>query len=133
MSGKKFDQDKPRMSLLIDGMPRALLEVGKVLTFGAQKYADHDWLNVPFAISRYKSALIRHELAKAQGQEIDPESGLSHSAHIACNALFILELDLRSRESMKEVITEAEQEAFVESMYKALDLEKQVHIYRSTR
>lgn len=120
MLGKKFDSDKPRMSLLIDGCPRALLETGNVLTFGARKYADHDWLNVPNAIARYKSALIRHELAKAKGETVDPESGLLHSAHIACNALFILELELRKLESKSMVDLNVSEADFAEAMMYAM-------------
>lgn len=140
IGGKKYDGDKPRMSLLIDGCARALLAVGDVLTFGAKKYADHDWINVENGIERYTSALIRHMAAKGAGQEFDPESGLSHSAHVACNAVFILELELRKKESIekfdqesKEAATEDGQPDFVKAMYQALNMDRPTYIYRSTR
>jgi len=38
-----------------------------------------------------------HLLAVGNGEELDSESGLHHLAHAACNALFILELELRKR------------------------------------
>lgn len=95
--GMKFDGGKPRMALLFDGCPNALAAVGEVLTFGAQKYAAHSWQTVPEGQERYKSALIRHLLAVGNGEELDSESGLHHLAHAACNALFILELELRKR------------------------------------
>ncbi len=95
--GMKYDSGKPRMALLFDGCPNALAAVGDVLTFGAQKYAAHSWQTVPEGQERYKSALIRHLLAVGNGEELDSESGLHHLAHAACNALFILELELRKR------------------------------------
>ena len=96
--GMKYDGGKPRMALLFDGVPRALEAVGQVLTFGAQKYAAHSWQTVPEAPERYKSALLRHIIAVGKGEELDSESGLHHLAHAACNALFILELELRKRD-----------------------------------
>lgn len=93
--GLKFDQGKPRMDLLIDGCPLALKEVARVLTMGAQKYADHSWQAVEHGSARYKAALLRHLIAVSAGELCDEESKFSHLAHVACNALFILELELR--------------------------------------
>ncbi|CBY88562.1 hypothetical protein [Pantoea phage LIMEzero] len=94
-TGMKFDGDKPRMDLLFDGMPHALEAVGQVLTFGARKYAAHSWQTVEGGEQRYKAALIRHLTAVGKGEALDSESNLHHLAHLACNALFILELELR--------------------------------------
>ncbi|CUH74602.1 hypothetical protein AXI70_gp27 [Cronobacter phage Dev-CD-23823] len=91
--GLKFDGDKPRMDLLVDGCPNALENVASVLTFGAKKYEAHSWQHVPSGETRYKAALLRHLTAYAKGEAVDPESGMSHLAHVACNALFILELE----------------------------------------
>lgn len=93
--GMKYDGGKPRMALLLDGCPNALEAVAQVLTFGAQKYAAHSWQTVPEGEERYKSALLRHLTAVGKGEEFDSESNLHHLAHAACNALFILELELR--------------------------------------
>ncbi|MES9299123.1 dATP/dGTP diphosphohydrolase domain-containing protein, partial [Cutibacterium acnes] len=95
--GMKYDGGKARMALLFDGCPNALEAVGQVLTFGAQKYAAHSCQTVPEGEERYKSALLRHLLAVGKGEAIDPESNLHHLAHAACNALFILELELRKQ------------------------------------
>lgn len=90
----KFDGGKPRMALLTSGMPQGLLEIGKVLTFGAEKYAADSWKTVANGEERYASALVRHLLAFQSGEKVDPETGLSHLAHLACNALFLLELEV---------------------------------------
>lgn len=89
---KKYDGDKPMMDLLMDGCPQALLAVGEVLTYGFKKYGGkHGWKHLPDAKTRYEAAMVRHQLALASGEINDPESGLPHAAHIACNALFLLQ------------------------------------------
>lgn len=101
-AGMKFDSEKPQMDLLFDGMPKALVEVGKVLTFGAKKYAAHNWKNVDGGSTRYKAALIRHMLAHSSGEAKDTDSNLAHLAHVACNALFLLELELMEKNKNAE-------------------------------
>lgn len=93
--GMKYDGGKPRMDLLLSGCPNALEQVSQILTFGAQKYAAHSWQTVPQGEDRYLAALLRHLTAHGKGEVNDPESGMSHLAHAACNALFILELKAR--------------------------------------
>lgn len=84
---RKDDAGKLRWSLL----PwRALAKVVEVLEYGAGKYRAHAWVEVESAEDRYKEALLRHVAAFASGELIDPESGKSHLAHVACNALFLL-------------------------------------------
>jgi hypothetical protein len=82
----KFDSDKPPMGLLPG---KALAEVAKVLAHGAEKYAPENWRKVEG--SRYLDAALRHLFAYRDGEENDPESGLSHKAHAACCILFMLE------------------------------------------
>lgn len=91
----KFDYNKPRMSLV----PASLnLEVAKVLTYGARKYKPDNWRKVK-SLERYLDALERHLMAYKSGEMVDPESGLSHMSHIACNVAFLIELnDLPLRE-----------------------------------
>ena len=88
--GVKNDQEKPRMSLLPFV---ALKEVAKILTFGAEKYAPHNWL-LGMDWSRIESAMLRHYTAYTSGEDIDPESGILHMAHLATNALFLLTYQL---------------------------------------
>jgi hypothetical protein len=83
----KYDQGKSRMDLL----PFDSLEaVGKVLAYGAKLYGERSWQRVEK--SRYLAALLRHLAALSRGEAIDPESGLSHASHLACNALFFCSL-----------------------------------------
>ncbi len=92
--GKKYDNGKPRMDLLpMD----ALMEVAKVLTFGAVKYGDRNW-ELGLDHNRMRAAKMRHDAADAMGEEIDPESGLLHKAHEACDILMELALRLREKD-----------------------------------
>lgn len=87
LKGAKNDQEKPRVELL----PAApLLGIAQVLTFGAKKYAAHNWRG-GFEYSRLLGAIGRHFLAILEGEDIDPESGLPHVDHLGCEVLFLSE------------------------------------------
>ena len=101
-SGVKLDMGKPRLDLVLGGFARALLAVGKIGTFGAQKYTDNGWINVPNGEQRYTDALLRHLLAERSGQYYDDESGLMHAAHVAWCALARLDLQIRAQEQTNE-------------------------------
>ncbi len=96
--GIKHDAGKSRPSLVIEGFPRALVAVSEVATFGAGKYSPGGWQHVENGVERYTDAMYRHLLAT---DETDAESGLSHAAHAAWNALARLELMLREQEKEK--------------------------------
>jgi hypothetical protein len=82
--GAKLDAGKPRLGLVLLDFRRALQEVGKVGTFGAEKYSPHGWLQVPDGEARYTDAMLRHLLAL---ENVDEESGMLHDAQVARNAL----------------------------------------------
>ena len=66
-------------------------EIVKVLEFGKVKYAAWNWSsNGGFKYMRVFNSTMRHLLAWARGEDKDPESGLSHLSHAACNLLFII-------------------------------------------
>lgn len=85
--GIKHDTGKARMDLL---PTEALIEVSRVLAYGAAKYSDHNWRE-GLAWSRVIGAALRHLTAFNDGIDIDPETGLSHAAHAACNLMFLLD------------------------------------------
>ena len=96
-AGAKLDQDKPRTALVLGAFSKALLEVSKVGTFGANKYSDNGWKEVPNGIERYTSAMLRHYFAE-QSEFLDPETNLSHAAAVAWNALARLSLILKEQQ-----------------------------------
>jgi hypothetical protein len=85
----KFDQDKLPLNLL---STEAMNQTAAVLKFGAQKYAEHNWRG-GFKWSRPLAAAMRHLSAFNDGEDKDPESGLSHLAHAACCIMFLLEFE----------------------------------------
>ena len=91
MEGKKYDGDKAKLYLL---PPKSILEVGKVLTYGADKYDAENGRKVDDLQNRYTSAALRHIFAHIDGEADDPETGLSHLAHAMCCLLFKLEDEL---------------------------------------
>ena len=101
--GAKVDAGKVRMSLVMHGFAGALLEVGKVGTFGANKYTDNGWQTVPNGQQRYTDAMYRH-LLQEEESPVDDDSGLLHAAHAAWNALARLELLLQTLAAMREEV-----------------------------
>ena len=102
--GKKYDGEKPRLYLL---PPHTLVEVGKVLTFGAAKYDEHNWKKLDNLQNRYTGAALRHIFAHMAGEELDPETGLDHLAHALCCLMFKLEAKLENGESKEEGLRES--------------------------
>lgn len=68
--------------------------MAKVMTMGANKYGDYNWLK-GMDWSRLYDAQSRHMNAWVRGINIDDESGLNHLAHAAANCLMLLEYELR--------------------------------------
>lgn len=102
-AGAKLDAGKPRPALVLGGFARALLEVAKVGTYGAVKYTDNGWVEVPNGESRYDDAMLRHWLAEKAGLMTDADTELLHAAHSAWNALARLDLLLRKKEKASAV------------------------------
>ena len=102
--GRKFDSSKPKMYLL---PPKALVEVSKVLTFGAEKYDEENWRHLDNLQNRYTGGALRHLFAHMDGELNDPETDYSHLAHAICCLLFKLEIELEKdskEEGLRELI-----------------------------
>lgn len=97
-AGTKYDQGKPRMDL-VDFT--ALEGLAAVLTFGAQKYAAHNWRG-GLHYSRLVASLLRHMGAIQRGEYIDPESGLPHIDHVGCCWMF-LSNQMKTRPDMNDL------------------------------
>lgn len=65
-------------------------QYAKVLTVGAEKYADRNW-ELGMKWSKVVASLERHLQAIKRGEDYDAETGLLHSAHVMCNAAFLTE------------------------------------------
>lgn len=82
----KFDEEKPSTDLL---PTEALIEVSKVLGYGARKYEPENWRK-GFIWSRLYAAALRHMFAWKEGQDLDDETSLNHIAHAICCLMFLL-------------------------------------------
>lgn len=91
--GMKSDHGKPILGAI---PPHAELAVGRVLAFGAEKYARGNWDHVADHENRYMDAALRHLNAHRRGELVDGESGESHLAHAACCILFLLDKQERA-------------------------------------
>lgn len=88
--GTKHDAGKVPVGLL--PWP-ALKEIAKVLDFGRKKYSAHNWRG-GFLWSRLYDACQRHLWAWNEGEDKDPETGLTHLAHAGCCIMFLLTHEL---------------------------------------
>lgn len=84
----KSDNGKPTLSWVPPAIIRA---VERVRAFGNRKYHDpNNWRQVE--PQRYWEAFLRHTLAAWWNyRKRDPESGLMHIEHCACNLAFLLQ------------------------------------------
>ena len=96
LAGIKFDEDKPKLSLI---PPRALTAVGEVLTFGATKYTERNW-EKGISEDRLLSATLRHIVAHLQGEVYDPETEIEHLAHAICNLMMQVEFMRREKNDL---------------------------------
>ena len=109
--GAKLDAGKTLPALVLLDFAHALNAVAEVGTAGAIKYSESGWLQVKDGKKRYENAMMRHWLQKGMGEHVDLGSGQLHQAHIAWNALAVLELMLREPASgHQSIITQAVRE-----------------------
>lgn len=83
----RYDTGKTMHELL---PAHALDELAKVYTMGAKKYAPNNWRK-GMKWSRVIASLKRHLNYLEQGIDYDDESQLLHAAHVAWNAITLLE------------------------------------------
>lgn len=106
--GAKLDAGKVGVHLL---PPDPLIEISKVLDYGAIKYAPYNWAK-GIKYSRVYGALLRHLWAWWKGESGDSETGLSHLAHAGCCLLFLMQYEINRKEfddrPVKEYATDGE-------------------------
>lgn len=73
--------NKPAMEFLVGEF---LLEMGKILKYGADQYGAENWKNYPLSAKDYKGARLRHAFQEGN----DNDTGCSHLAHEAINCMF---------------------------------------------
>ena len=94
LPGAKNDDGKLMLSMV---PPALITAVARVRQYGNAKYADpQNWRRVP--PEKFHEALLRHIVAMWEDPwAVDPESGLMHIEHAACNLAFLLGLKEEAR------------------------------------
>lgn len=85
-----------------------------VLEFGAKKYSKDNWKK-GLPVTEITDSMLRHLVAFLAGENIDPESGLPHTGHIMCNAMFLSHMYKFKPEFDDRVISKKEAESPVQS------------------
>ena len=85
MGGTKNDDGKVDWSLL---PIEAMEDVIRVFMFGEKKYARFNY-RLGFDSNRLVAACMRHLLSWQKGDDLDPETGISHLAHAVCTLLML--------------------------------------------
>ena len=85
-SGARYNDDKPDYSLI----PLCTLEEeARVWMHGKKKYAAWNWVKgMPWSVPL--GCALRHLAAWQKGEDIDPESGQPHLAHVMCNIRMLM-------------------------------------------
>jgi len=69
----------------------ALVHLGEVMKLGANKYGAFNWRETPVPAETYVDAIGRHLLSWQDGEDLDPESSMSHLAHIMASCAIIID------------------------------------------
>ena len=89
--------------------PIALKTLGEVLKYGLDKYGWENGTSYQYGeIKTYVGALLRHLVAYQSGEEIDPESGISHLKHLFFNAYALIYLENLGKKYNNEIKKENE-------------------------
>lgn len=81
---------KPPLHLI----PKPFLVIlSMVMGLGAKKYGAYNWRSNKVAASVYQGAIERHVASWADGESVDPESGVSHLAHAAACIAILLDAE----------------------------------------
>ena len=67
--------------------------VGIVMELGAKKYGPFNWSKDRVKTSDYIDAIHRHLEAWADGEDLDPESNVSHLGHVAACCAILLDAE----------------------------------------
>jgi len=73
--------------------PYAMEQTAWVHKLGSDKYGPYNWRKTGVCASTYVNAIMRHLNAWRDGENLDPESGISHLAHVACSCNILLDAD----------------------------------------
>ena len=74
-----------------------LADDAKCHRHGADKYGMRNWREDGIIASTYEAAIMRHFIAYFNGEDTDPDSGLSHLTHIRACCAVVLDAKLKGK------------------------------------
>ena len=86
-SAKRYNQGKTQLDLI---PPFVIEELGRALTYGAEKYGKYNY-RIGMEWSKVLDSLLRHINSFRKGEDFDIESGLPHLSLAMCNIVFLSE------------------------------------------
>lgn len=88
-AGGDVDDLLAAYSFLGDDLREVVFEEARVFEYGTKKYAPWNWTKgMPWSVPL--ACATRHLLAMDASEELDPESGLPHRGHVACNIRMLM-------------------------------------------
>lgn len=84
--GKRSNEGKAPVHLLV---PEAMEAEARVWGMGAEKYGEYNWQK-GMEYTTVLGCAMRHLMAIMRGEDIDPESGLPHAAHVKTNMSMLI-------------------------------------------
>lgn len=85
-----------------------------------EQYGAYNWRRTGVCATTYIAAIMRHLNAWRDGEDLDPESGISHIAHVACGCNILLDAaycgtlqDDRYRIPVKDAVGDVVEDEFV--------------------
>lgn len=69
----------------------AMTAEAEALRHGAEKYQQWNWRESGIHATTYIGSILRHLVAWRDGEDVDPESGISHLGHIRANCAILLD------------------------------------------
>ena len=87
---------KDRLATAQDKAPLDYLEpvadeaIARAIRSGAVKYGTRNYVEEPIEARIYVAAFRRHITAWLKGEDIDPDSGMHHLAHVGANVHVVL-------------------------------------------
>jgi hypothetical protein len=86
-----YGEAKPSLSLLPGP---ALIEIAMAMREGRAKYGSMNWREDPVSATTYADAALRHLFQWLDGEDRCSKSGALHLAHLAANAMILIDAAL---------------------------------------
>jgi hypothetical protein len=87
---REYGMQKVQLGLVPAG---AMESIARVLECGAAKYGAYNWRESGIRCTTYVDAILRHLNAWREGEDLDPESNVSHIAHIAASCCILIDAE----------------------------------------